>query len=202
MNKEIAIYLQSILINKGIKFISLYGGLVRTGTIKEKEKQKFPISEKYYHNGKEYNNQIILTPNNREKGILYFEDNGIKAENKRLSGGFDLYKSQLRLICWINKKNIVKDQTKELESLLVSEIINSLTPICNENYLNIIISDVAINAIPEINEGLFSRYTYNQEETQYLRPPFIYFGIDLNVYFYSKQFCVTSIDIDKDLKPC
>ena len=56
---------------------------------------------------------------------------------------------------------------------------------------------VEISRIPKQDASLFSKYTYDETLTQYLRPPFEYFGIELKCSYSINPKCIGEIEIDQ-----
>lgn len=136
---------------------------------------------------------IDLVPDERYKGILYFEDKGTGLSTRRSST--QEYKSDMRLVCWLNTKKInggIADMT--IASKAMNDMITLLTSskIVGSPFINI---RVAVTRIPDINANLFSAYDYDEKRTQYLFYPFDYFAIDFNIVFSLARGCRPEIDV-------
>lgn len=133
---------------------------------------------------------VDLIPDAKYKGLLYFEEKGSSIGVRRSST--QQYKSDLRLVCWLNTLRInggVPDML--LAAKAMNQIIQILTgTIPNSSpFINI---GVAIARIPEANSGLFP-YDYDEKRTQYLFSPYDFFAIDLSVSFDLARNCKPDI---------
>ena len=54
---------------------------------------------------------------------------------------------------------------------------------------------VEVSRIPKQDAALFSKYTYDETLTQYLRPPFEFFGIELKCSYSINQKCIGEIEM-------
>lgn len=140
-----------------------------------------------------------MIPNSKLKGLLYFEDNGTTILGRRSSS--QQYNSNMRLVCWLNTKNI-KGTGADLT--LGAKVMNNLIQLLtassfnSEPFINIL---VKVTKIPEMNADIFSPYTYDETVTQYLMSPFDFFAIDLNISFYLPRNCPIEINIGEP-NPC
>lgn len=205
MNKELAKALrQRIIGNGGLVFVEKYFGLVQTAEKNEIAesgnpiKQRFPIATESVLNGIcTEGNEIIATPDSSVKGIIYFEDNGTFADGRVRSGNQFQFTSNLRLVCWINKRKVNSETYSEISLLAINEVIEKLevdrNPKSDGMFSNVTIS---VQRIPSQDAGIFSRYTYDETITQYLRPPFEFFAIDLVIKYSINPNCLSQITLN------
>lgn len=125
-----------------------------------------------------------LTPDSRYKSVIYFEDGGISFV--RYEGNFKHYISRLRLVCWLNVKMILGDDCDASQctysSHAVADIIRHLPefPVNFAPFVRVY-SEVA-NQVVRSN-SIFSAYTYNEKQVQYLMSPYDYFALDIETSF-------------------
>lgn len=200
MNKEIASVLKSKLINNDtIKYFDLIAGLVQTGikhsgTEAQIVIKKMPISYDTNINGScESQKEQILVPDSTKKGILYFEDQGLKfIENER--GNNQIWRSKLRLVAWLNRNLIVGETYTEITSFVVTDVIDKLTNKGRvENIGQFNKFKVTPLQMPPQDNSIFSEYSYDEAITQYLRPPFEFFALDLVIDFGIHKSCLNSL---------
>ena len=183
-----------------LPFIDVLAGMAQTVTTTDSNLsnpeaaavvKRFPVSYDVLGvdcQGKE----ISLNPDSSRKSIIYFEDFGI-ASTGRLHGqtGFS---SNLRLICWLNRANLVGDTYTEISGRCMASIIDLLAGRSPQNVGMFTRLTVDVARIPQQDAALFGRYTYNEPDRQYLRPPFEFFGIDLVCKFYVPARCLQDIN--------
>lgn len=120
-----------------------------------------------------------LVPNSGRKGILYFEDFGSDIDsNGRATPAFTPLISNIRLVCWLNKKKMALDKYDEITAVCMAEIIRRVVSGTGFNGNGVTRLFVSVGRIPIQDAAIFSRYNYLEAELQYLRPPFEYFAID------------------------
>lgn len=139
--------------------------------------------------GKEY----LLTFDSSKKSIIYFEDFGIMPSGTK-PGGLVGYISSLRLICWLNRANLVGDSYKEISGIAQASIISMLTHKGPENTGMFTRLNVEVAKIQPQDAGLFGKYTIDETQRQYLRPPFEFFGIDLTSKFFVSPKCIDAVN--------
>lgn len=181
----------------GLPFIDLLCGMVQTLTIDEPVDEGFAVVQKkmpvtFDHNdtacaGKE----ILPVPDSSRKSIIYFEDFGVRVIGKEQ--GLSKFQSSLRLICWMNRAKLVGDHYKEISSRVMASVVQQ---IANKNPFSsgiFIKTSVRVANIPPQDAALFGRYTYKEQDRQYLRPPFEFFGIDFQIDYLANAKCLEGI---------
>lgn len=139
--------------------------------------------------GREY----LLTFDSSKKSIIYFEDFGITPTGTR-AAGMVAYTSNLRLICWMNRANLVGDSYREISGIAQAAIISTLTHKGPENIGMFTRLNTEVSKIQPQDAGLFGKYTIDETQRQYLRPPFEFFGIDLVSKFFVSPKCLQEVN--------
>lgn len=198
MQKELShIFKQQLA---ALPFVGLLSGMVQTvtrerptGETGAMDVQKMPVSYDTNLSGCD-GKEVAMIPQTRFKSVIYFEDFGVSTTGK--VHGLTEYQSALRLICWLNKSKIT-DTYREITAAAISKIVEI---IANKNPRNSgIFTRLTVNVarIHPQDANLFSKYTYNETDRQYLRPPFEFFGIDLSSKFSINSKCVEEISWDQ-----
>lgn len=125
----------------------------------------------------------LLTPESHESGILYFEVLSNRGE-RELSGGRHLYLAQVRCVVWLNTDRI----TPENPAVVMSHVL-SLVAQKHDAAAPIALIQVTPGAEVPRSPAIFSRYTYDEAEWQYLMLPFEYFAFDFNVQYALNANC-------------
>ena len=183
MNQAIANILKGFIEDRS--FVDKIAGLVSTQymTIDGVEKS-YPVACCVDDDCKvgSYND---LTPDSAHKTVIYFEDGGVSFV--RAQGNFRHYQSRLRLVCWINVAKLNEDTcytdspcTASTNILL--EIIRAI-PNFPANYSPFL--QVRFDVVSQVvrDNGIFSKYTYNEKQTQYLMSPYDYFALEIETDF-------------------
>lgn len=126
-----------------------------------------------------------LTPNSDYKTVLYFEDGGVSL--LETTGRFKKMRSRLRLVCWINVTKMNGDPCYTdipctASTNIIIEIIRALPdfPINYAPFMQVKFD--VLNQLVRSN-SIFSQYTYNEKQTQYLMSPYDYFALDIETTF-------------------
>jgi hypothetical protein len=204
MNKELATVLRNKL--AGLPFVDLLAGMAQTLTVSDPNQddqapavitKRFPVSYDTIGAGTCAGKEIALIPDGSRKSIIYFEDYGI-AVTGRLHGQV-AYSSSLRLICWINRANLVGDHYTEISGRCMASIVDMLLTKNPENVGMFTRLAVNVARIPPQDAALFGKYTYDEPTRQYLRPPFEFFGIDLTATYQAPATCLSGINWNQQL---
>jgi hypothetical protein len=111
----------------------------------------------------------MMVPDSRYKSCLYFEDGGIVASEPLNVRGVQ-YLSRLRLVCWLNMKDIAGGYDTAETAKIRPRITN----------------------IPIQSQVIFQNYDYDETVSQYLFPPFDYFALDIETTFRLGDPCIES----------
>lgn len=199
MNKELANVLKGKLLT--LPFADLVAGMAQVLTVQQLSSDnattittRRPVTyDAWFKTGGSCEGQeVSLVPDSKWKSIIYFEDLGVAPLGtlRKIQG----YSSSLRLICWLNRAALVGETYAEISARCQSAIISRLA---HRNPQNIgIFTRLTINVerIPPQTPELFSKYTYDETDRQYLRPPFEFFGIDFRANFYVPVNCMDEIN--------
>jgi len=126
-----------------------------------------------------------LTPNPAYKTVIYFEDGGVSLLES--TGRFKKLRSRLRLVCWINVAKLNSDTCYTdipctASTNIIIEIIRAL-PDFPVNYAPFMqVKFDVLNQLVRSN-SIFSQYTYNEKQTQYLMSPYDYFSLEIETTF-------------------
>lgn len=216
MNKAIAHILKEQL--AGLPVIDKIAGLVQTaeyeettyddeGVTKKTIIKKIPITTDGPDN---VCKDKSLVPDSSNKGMIYFEDIG-GITFLRTNGSYSRYRSRLRMVCWFNGKGVAQSlegdynddynedygggnvPTYDVASILINHVVNRFVELNAQNKGKYLRLQVGIDNIPIMGKQLFSAYTYDMYNTQYLMYPYEYFAIDLNIEFEMHKSCIESI---------
>lgn len=203
MNKEIANILKDRLVNSDLPFISKYFGMVDLvlepveGELNTTMTKRLPVATEFTYILEDgsvacVNKEQLAIPDSSQKGIIYFEDNGTTITS---SGKLVNYISKLDLVCWINVARIKEDFYERIDTSAITMVIDSIKG--NNRFENIdIFQKFNVNPkyIKSKNSNIFSKYTYDEAHTQYLRPPFTYFSISIEVSYSVNSKCLTNFE--------
>ena len=138
-----------------------------------------------------------LVPDGRYRSIIYFEDRGAPQKQVTRTRGI-WFTSRLRLICWMDTRKIGPQCTSGDEVMM--EMI-ALIEGDKYHYNSEPFQDIRHRvSIAEKSSALFSRYTYDEANRQFLTPPFDYFGLDIDTSFRIMAACVEPVELDP--QPC
>lgn len=206
MNKELAHILKERLVRDGgLPFVELISGLAQRVTFKQNNDDGAAITKTMpvsYDNTTAERCTVTperaLIPDSSKKGLLYFEDMGSVFVD-RMSGGAMKYRSTLILVCWMNRARLVGDNYAEITSYCVAGILKKLgvKSIKNEQpFIGMLVTPGRI--LPQ-DASVFSRYTYDEAVTQYLRPPFEFFGMELTIDYGIHPDCLSTIEFKEPI---
>ena len=135
-----------------------------------------------------------LMPDDRKKSVMYFEDNG-GVQYKRSAGSVDYYEAKLRLVGWLNIKQLGQTDCS-ITSGAIGDILRAMpgkvAPHIASTYG---LTNVLINFDSEVKKdvNIFSKYSYNEAQSQYLLYPFDYFALDFSVDFAMNTDCLPTL---------
>lgn len=199
MNKELATVLRTKL--AGLPFVDLLAGMAQTVSVSDPNQddqapaviqKRYPVTYDATGTTDCIGKEVQLMPDSNRKSIIYFEDYGITVTG-RVHGKVG-YNSSLRLICWLNRANLVGDHYTEVSGRCQATIIDTLLSQNPENVGMFTRLIVNVARIQPQDAGLFGKYTYDETVRQYLRPPFEFFGIDLSCTYQAQASCLNGIN--------
>lgn len=207
MNKEVSnILRQRIIDNGGLVFVDKLFGMVQTGEKSEVNdnggtvRKRFPIAIEHVVEGVCISQEQLAIPDSSRKGILYFEDGGTNPDGRVRSGGQYQFTSSVRLVVWINRKKVTSETYIEISALAIADLIEKLGVDTNPKSEGVFSNvSVSVSGIPRQDAGIFSRYTYDETVTQFLRPPFEFFALDLAVKYSINPKCINEIILNESI---
>lgn len=198
MNKELATVLRAKL--AGLPFVDLLAGMAQTVTQADPNQdenapavitKRFPVTYDATGTTDCIGQEVPLIPDSNRKSIIYFEDFGITVTGR--THGIVGYSSNLRLICWLNRANLVGSHYTEVSGRCMASIVDALVTKNPENVSMFTRLAVNVARIPPQDAALFGKYTY-ETVRQYLRPPFEFFGVDLTATYQAPASCLGAIN--------
>jgi len=198
MNQTVANMIKEII--EDLSFVDKIAGLVSTQYMNITNESGVKVQKSYpvacdvtAEDCKEgaYND---LAPDSKYKTVIYFEDEGLSFKERK--GKFSCYTSNLKLVCWINVALLYGELCPDgvpctASAAIIRQILCALPehPVLISPYSNfypvVTSQDIRSNSI-------FSKYTYNETQTQFLMYPFDYFALNIQT-----NFCVC-MDCDDD----
>lgn len=126
-----------------------------------------------------------LVPDSALKSLLYFEDYGTILKEKD-TRRYDC-EATLRLVCWLNLAKLGIDDCT-LSALAVSHVISAvpLQLAVGQPYEHVLLK--VVEQLPK-SPAIFSRYTYNEKQLQYLMWPYDYFALVIKAKFIFIRGC-------------
>lgn len=140
-----------------------------------------------------------LVPNSAKKSIIYFEDYGTTVDKAVKTGNFNVAMvGNIRLVCWLNRKELVIYKYKHISAHVMSEMLKVLVTGRSISDNGITRMFVTASRLPVQDASIFARYNYDEAEFQYLRPPFEYFAIDLTVRYCVSPECLPYLNLNAE----
>lgn len=201
MTKELCTILKNDI--AGLPFIFDLAGLVQTLSVDSidnegvKSTARFPVShDTNITDNCAYGPERRLDPDSSRKSITYFEDFGTLPGERR--GGFYTYRSTVRLVSWLNRSLLVGNDYAQISGLCISKLIATLCPSANPRNVGMFTGlKVTPGRVLPQDASIFSRYTYEETQRQYLRPPFEFFAIDLVADYSIHDKCLPEIQFSQ-----
>ena len=131
---------------------------------------------------------IDLLPNDKKKGIIYFEDKGTTMNE---DANYYRFSSQVQLVAWFNLKRI--NTTMLNADLLRLKVANTIPrTLANSGG----ISGITFELTGNIKEpSIFGDYTITEERKQPFMYPFDYFALNYVVEYKIHRSCINDITI-------
>jgi hypothetical protein len=203
MNNEVASLLKSKLLN--LNFVDTIAGLVQTIRIpsledsENKTEQRFPVSHDVVVNGEcNVGAQVALIPDSNRKGILYFEDQGTTILQSTHRNRTRM-QSRLQLVCWVNRDKVTGSP---YTSIVLPAVRQISAAIIGKNPINeapFVVFSTRLEGVPMKDANIFGKYTYPEDITQYLMPPFDYFALTLVSSYYVMDSCLPGLTVNPQL---
>lgn len=133
---------------------------------------------------------LDYVPDEKKISIIYFEDRGTsmtKMENQSV-----YFTANFTLICWINYKRIAGCLTNT--SQIVGNLIKYL-PVVMGNIPPLIGVVVSVTGEQSNDGSIFSKYSYMEDQTQFITYPYGYVALDLSADFSVRKECFEDLEI-------
>ena len=132
---------------------------------------------------------IDLVPNDKKKGIIYFEDQGTELTEE---GNYFYFNTQVRLVGWFNLKR-VNTSLLNADTLMAKVAATMPQKLSNDGGISSIVLELTgSNKEPAI----FGNYTFIEERKQYLMYPFDYFALNYSIDYKIHRSCINDITIN------
>lgn len=130
-------------------------------------------------------------PDEKFKGILYFEDGSIQYIESHGDG--NRYESRIRLVGWLNVNRSIGNYRDDYVQIIVNDILKRIlrNPSTIGAFKKFRVTSVRM---AEHSAAIFSKYDFVEERTQYLLPPFDFFAMDLEIQYSISESCLESLD--------
>jgi len=181
------------------KFIDKLAGVVKTAVRSGKDSnnnrilQSFPIACGTSFEDCNKNGLLTdLVPNSSLGCIVYFEDLGVRLISE--SGQLRNWKASYKMVGWINAKKLGSDSCS-ISGSIINTILNQL-PTGQFNVTDTPYQRCSIEVLGQDPKSLnpFSKYSYDEDKTQYLMYPFDYFSMQVDVNFSVHRSCVVAFE--------
>jgi hypothetical protein len=126
-----------------------------------------------------------LAPNSAYQSVVYFEDDGFTFDHQ--AGNKLYYNSSLRLIAWLNYNKLGGGCGSTGNYII--DIIRAL-PSYPVNVSDLLGVNIRVMSQAIRSDDIFSKYTFNEKQTQYLMLPFDFFSLEIKTSFYIIPECV------------
>lgn len=179
------------------KFIDKLAGVIKVVTKTEMGDSNNPIRKTFpvscNINFEDCNNNGAykdLIPNSLLGCIVYFEDLGIRLVNEER--GYRRWRSSYRMIGWINQKKLGTNECN-VTGTIINTLINQFP---SKAFNSGIYTQCLIEVLGQDPKSLnpFSKFTYDEDRTQYLMNPFDYFSLQIDVTCSVHGSCVVAFE--------
>lgn len=133
---------------------------------------------------------LDYVPDSSKISIIYFEDRGTSMT--RMGNQSVYFTSNFTLICWYNYKRLTPNMTNP--SLIVGNIIKYL-PLVMGNISPLIGVVLSVTGQQDNTGGVFSKYTYIEDQSQFITYPYGYLALDLQAEYSVRKECFEEIGI-------
>lgn len=181
------------------QFIDKLAGVVKTAVRSGKDSnngriiQSFPIACGTSFEDCNKNGSLTdLVPNSNLGCIVYFEDLGVRLISK--SAQLRNWKASYRMVGWINIKKLGYDSCS-VSGTIINTILNQF-PEVQFNVTGTPYQRCSIEVLGQDPKSLnpFSKYSYDEDKTQYLMHPFDYFSVQVDIDFSVHKSCVVAFE--------
>lgn len=167
---------------KELPFLDVVGGVARPQKIRVGDVEKtLPATP----DAETANGYTWLTPDSSKAGIAYFEMLSNSLKDPLSAGRGFSFECRIRCVVWLNTKRLTPTGiAPSAMAAVVSKLqgrYNNVPPVVEL----IVFPECEAPRGPE----LFSKYTYDEAETQFLMLPFEYFAFDFSICFAMLSEC-------------
>jgi len=178
-----------------LNWVDKTAGVVKPLRVKIKggEEKIYPVALNTSEDACDTSTYTDLVPDSSKMSILYFEDEGSDVIESGCK--YTDIECSLKLVCWLNLPKINADYTDALNIKL--DLINNIPAhIANTDWVTKI--RVMFEGEEPKSAAIFSEYTYDEAEHQYLIYPYDFFALNYRVKFSipMSSECLTAIVID------
>lgn len=193
MNNKIANIIVDLI--HDLPWIDKLAGMTQVAKIQvtseeRKVEKRYPIScQLDYEDACKEGCYDELAPNSKYRSVVYFEDGSFSFRDRR--GKRLYYESNIRLIAWLNYRELRGAGCGSTGEYIL-DIIQSLPdiPVDMGKMRGVTIT---VTSQARRDSGIFSQYTYNEFQAQYLMIPYDFFALDIRTEFFVVPECHTPI---------
>ncbi len=190
MNELIASILKTQIEDTNLCFVDKIAGLVKPVTMtilrdQAKIDKVFPVACNITEADCIAGKYKDLIPTSNYKSVIYFEDKGTSF-GKQIGSSLECV-SYLKLVCWLNLRALGSTECS-ISALAMANIINAMP----KTYFNsdpIIKAMITYESEQTKDKSIFSQYSYEEKDTQYLMYPYDYFAINIRVSYMLNLNC-------------
>lgn len=179
------------LVNTGLSSLAVFsrkGGIVRPQKANVNGKVKiFPVALRLDGGECQPGDYLDFVPNSKESGILYFEQ--ISNSKTNDTPGGQIFTAQLRVVGWVNLRRISPPDISVIAANVVKAIAERQPDM---DYLKNI--KFTFEGFEPKSPDVFSKYTYQEEESQFMMYPYDWFSGILKVRYLFLPSCVPSAE--------
>ena len=192
MTTEVGDIIKSFLVQ--LTFIDRLAGVVRVVTKVDQDEnnnrivKKFPVacnvtSDDCFADG----TLKDLIPDSSKGCIVFLEDQAMQFVGMR--GQKQQWKGSYKIIGWVNNAKLGYEECS-ITSKIIGSIINKMPTVHfnSGNYQSVNIQ--ILGQEPKTGQNPFSKYTINEEQSQYLMYPYDYFSLIAQVIFEIDKRCL------------
>lgn len=130
-------------------------------------------------------------PDSTKKSVLYFENNGHTVLSDNM--GFITKQLNVRLVAWFNlpKINSTLTDADDLKDIIISTMPEWIANVGNASGIRILLTGEEVRS-----PAIFSAYSYDEAEKQYLIYPFDYFALNYQITYRVGKGCTDDIIIN------
>lgn len=169
----------------GLSFADRTGGLVRTMLDNRKGEKSYPVENNQDKElgDKQYMRRLV--PDSNLTSLMYWEVGSpptvVETHNRR-----DEVEASLKLVCWFNYQKVDPDMYDP--AYLIAAITNVI-PFHIGNF-ECLAAVTCTYAGQDANDGgVFTKYTYNEPESQFYKYPYDYFVLNFDVSYWVVKDC-------------